>query len=253
MERLGWWLCAGLAMLGGGSDDEAGGDGAIDVDRPHALLGSVRESRIVYPLAVGEWQAVGEHLFEDEEDGVCVRYVHGPDRDRWIDVYFYPAGALTHAQFSDAVRMEVDLIRRAHLQAGHAGFDMGRARSFSFRGDDSGAIDGEAFDLSYAVDGVHYSSAMTLLLDRLYFVKARYSIEQARASRRETREQLQTFVAQLQPRVSISNACDGSAAWSSQPGADLAADMREIRLEYQAVDAIPARIPAARATELTAG
>jgi hypothetical protein len=53
--------------------------------------------------------------------------------------------------------------------------------------------------------------------------------------------------------VSISNACDGSAAWSSQPGADLAADMREIRLEYQAVDAIPARIPAARAAELTAG
>ena len=29
--------------------------------------------------------------------------------------------------------------------------------------------------------------------------------------------------------------------------------MRELRLEYQAVDALPARIPAARAAEFTAG
>ena len=38
--------------------------------------------------------AVGEHLFDEQEYGVAIRYAHGEDRDRWIDVYFYPAGAL---------------------------------------------------------------------------------------------------------------------------------------------------------------
>ena len=213
----------------------------------------MRESSIAYPLLVGEWQAVGEHLFEEQEDGVSVRYVHGPDRDRWIDVYFYPAGALTHAQFIEAVQVEVDLIRQAHLQAGHVGFDVGRSRSFSFRPDTAAAVDGEAIDLAYAIDGVNYSSAMTLLLDRLYFVKARYSIEQARLSRRETREQLQAFIAELQPRLAIASEGEGASALSSQPPAPIAAGMREIRLEYHALDIAPARPPAVRPVELMTG
>jgi hypothetical protein len=151
------------------------------------------------------------------------------------------------------VRMEVELIRQAHQQAGHTAFDMGRQRSFCFPRDDGDVMDGQAFDLGYATDGVHYSSAMTLLLDRLYFVKARYSIEQSRLSRRDTREQLQAFVAELQPRLAISSAGEDAPELPSHAPAAAAAGMREIRLEYHAPDAHPARAPATRSAELSTG
>ena len=254
MERLGWWLCAGLARWGVGSDGAARAEDAAEFERPQMFLGTLlRESSIVYPLVVGEWQAVGEHLFEDQEDGVSVRYAHGQDRDRWVDLYFYPAGALTPAQFVDAVRMEIELIRQAHLQAGHTAFDMGRQRSFRFPRDDGDVMEGETFDLGYAIDGVHYSSAMTLLLDRLYFVKARYSIEQSRLSRRDTREQLQAFVAELQPQLAIASVGEDAPELPSLAAAAAAAGMREIRLEYHAPDARPARAATAPAAELSTG
>ena len=270
MERLGWWLCAGLAKLGALEFDAAGdaatGGDAADVDPAAVLFGGLlRESRIVYPLVVDAWQAVGEHLFEEQEDGVSVRYVHGADRDRWIDVYFYPAGALSDPQVAEAALAEAELIRQAHLQAGYTGFALGRLRSFSFAGADRKPIDGNALDLVYAVDGVRYSSAMTLLLDRLYFVKARYSIEESKLSRREAREQLQEFTARLQPRLAISNIGDGDRSWSGQLAGMASAnapdawtggipnDMRELRLEYQAAQAPCAAVRSVRTAELSAG
>lgn len=271
MERLGWWLCAGLAKLGAlesdAADAAATGGEVADVDSAATLFGGLlRESRIAYPLVVDAWQAVGEHLFEEQEDGVSVRYVHGADRDRWIDVYFYPAGALSAAQVAEAALAEAGLIRQAHLQAGYTGFDLGRLRSFSFTGADRKAVDGNALDLVYVSEGVRYSSAMTLLLDRLYFVKARYSIEESKLSRRDAREQLQDFTARLQPRLAISNIGDGAGSWRdplvgmSSPGApdawvdgDIAHDMRELRLYYHAAPAHSAPVPGVRTAELSVG
>ena len=266
MERLGWWLCAGLAKLGAFETDGAGDAAVSDdaVDDPADMLfgGVLRESRIAYPLAVDAWQAVGEHLFEEQEDGVSVRYMHGTDRDRWVDVYFYPAGTLSDAQFLQAVQTEAELIREAHLQAGYADFDLGRLRSFSFADGDGRMLDGSALDLAYTVDDVRYSSAMTLLLDRLYFVKTRYSIEESKLSRRDAREQLQAFVARLQPRLAIVNIGDGAGALPGQL-AELASQcgeagqvqpgMRELRLEYDRPYADPLPLPGARTAELSVG
>jgi len=260
VERLGWWLCAGLAKLGafeGGDADAVVASSTADGDHADVPFGALRESRIAYPLVVDAWQAVGEHLFEEQEDGVSVRYVHGADRDRWIDVYFYPAGSLSVAQCRQAAQDEAELIRDAHVEAGHADFELGRLRSFSI-GNSGMRMDGSALDLAYTADGVRYSSAMTLLLDRLYFVKARYSIEQSKLSRRDAREQLQAFVAQMQPRVAIVNFGHGEALPDGAPAhADAwtgeAPEMRELRLEYHAtkVDPVPGR--SARAVELSAG
>jgi hypothetical protein len=97
---------------------------------------------------------------------------------------------------------------------------------------------------------------MTLLLDRLYFIKARYSIEEAKQSRRDAREELQQFTARLQPRLSIANIGDGDGSWLGQPagwasvGAPDACmdgvphDMRELRLDYQVAQ--PCCAPAVR-------
>lgn len=269
MERLGWWLCAGLEKLGAFESDGAGDAAMSDdaVDDPAGMLfgGVLRESRIAYPLAVDAWQAVGEHLFEEQEDGVSVRYMHGNDRDRWVDVYFYPAGTLSSAQFLQAAQAEAELIRQAHLQAGYMDFDMGRLRSFSFADGDGRTLDGCALDLAYTVDDVRYSSAMTLLLDRLYFVKTRYSIEESKLSRREAREQLQAFMARLQPRLAIANTGDGAgslpgqlaglASGASQRGeaGDVPPGMRELRLEYHRPYADPLPVSGTRTAELSVG
>jgi hypothetical protein len=221
VERLAFWLCAGLTLFGfpgqasaaepGTSAGDASGTDAAGHRQPF-LGGFLRESRILYPLAVGEWNAVGEHLYDDQAYGVSVRYAHGDDEDRWIDLYFYPAGVLTQEQFLAVARQEADLIRMAHEQAGHAHFEMGALQAFPLvkataaaRAEAAGAegIDAQALALGYEVDGKAYSSAMTLLLDRLYFVKARYSVEQSKLSRNETLAQLQAFTAQLQSQVTI--------------------------------------------------
>jgi hypothetical protein len=261
VERLGWWLCAGLAKLGaleGGDADAVATSIAADADHTDVPFGALRESRITYPLVVDAWQAVGEHLFEEQEDGVSVRYVHGSDRDRWIDVYFYPAGSLSVAQCRQAAQDEAELIRAAHVEAGHADFDLGRLRSFSLSDSGDMRMDGSALDLAYTADGVRYSSAMTLLLDRLYFVKARYSIEESKLTRRDAREQLQAFVAQMQPLVAIVNFGHGEALPEGAPArADAwtreAPGMRELRLEYHVAQVDPPSLRSARAVELSIG
>lgn len=210
MARLDLWLSMGMTLLGipaPGAAEGASAPGEAANDHAHPFLGGfLRESRIVYPLTVGEWQAVGEHLYEDQEYGVSVRYAHGSDVDRWIDVYFYPAGLLSAAEFAEAARNEADLIGQAHRQAGHTGFDIGALHEFSLAGDatdPSTTIPARAVELGYTIHGTAYSSAMTLLLDRLYFIKARYSIAQARLSRADTLRQLEQFTTRLHPRLVV--------------------------------------------------
>jgi hypothetical protein len=58
-----------------------------DVRTPF-LGGFLKETRVLYPLRIGDWEAQGEHLYEQQELGASVRYVHQGDKDRWIDLYF---------------------------------------------------------------------------------------------------------------------------------------------------------------------
>ena len=235
MERWGLWFREGLASLGmsgaaGGVDNTSGHDTADG----HASGAELPQaSKIVYPLAVGAWLAVGEHLFEEQEYGVAVRYAHGADRDRWIDVYFYPAGVLSDPQFDEAARLEADLIRQAHDEAGNA-FDMGPLDRLESGPADAGAAAyGVAVDLEYAVDGIAYNSAMVLLLHDLYFVKARYSVERRTLTRRQTRDAVEAFIVQLREQLTIASV---GAGWGDgvafadrrKPGSSL----REIRLDY---------------------
>jgi hypothetical protein len=265
MERLGWWLCAGLALLGlPGVAARASAETSVDIDAADADScalpdGALRESHISYPLEVDGWHAASEHRFEDQAHGVCIRFTHGEDIDRWIDLYFYPAGALSPTQFAAAAREEADLIRQAHLQAGHAAFDMGPLQPFVFApaDADSRLLPGQALDLVYAADGATYSSAMTLLLDRMHFIKARFSIREDRLARRDTREQLQAFTACLQRRVRIV-AIDSRHAAASRASAALPSapvpkpGMREIRLDYGAAGGIAASAASVGAPQASA-
>lgn len=239
MTRLGLWLGMGLTLLGvqdmatapsGHPSDDA------DAQQQRLLGGVLQQSRILYPLEVGEWSAAAEHLYEDQQYGVSIRYAHGQDRDRWIDLYFYPAGHLSTRQFSEMAHAEADGIRLAHRQAGNTAVDMGALRAFSPDANAANAVKGVAMDMGFTCDDIAYSSAMTLTLDRLYFVKARYSIEEARLSRRDTLQQLQAFVTALQPRLALRNTVGGAMAIGPLDGdaSDAAPTdgLREIRLVY---------------------
>ena len=241
MTRLGLWLGMGMTLLGLQDMAAAPGHALNDAGdaQPQPLSGDFpQHSRILYPLEVGEWSAAAEHLYDDQQHGVSIRYAHGQDRDRWIDLYFYPAGRLSTSEFSEMARAEADGIRLAHRQAGNTAVDLGALQGFSPNAGAANAIEGVAMDMGFTCDDIAYSSAMTLTLDRLYFVKARYSIEEARLSRRDTLQQLQAFVTALQPRLTLRSAVDGSMTAIGQLDVD-ASDatvrdgLREIRLDYR--------------------
>ena len=242
MTRLGLWLGMGMTLLGvqdlAAASNAPAPDDADDAQQQTLLGGWLQHSRILYPLDVGEWSAAAEHLYEDRQYGVSIRYAHGQDQDRWIDLYFYPAGRLSPGQFSEMAHAEADGIRLAHRQAGNTGVDMGALQSFSPNTGAANAIEGVAMDMGYTCDDIAYSSAMTLTLDRLYFVKARYSIEEARLSRHDTLQQLQAFVTALQPRLTLRSSVDGAMTTIGHLDSD-ASDprspdgLREIRLDYR--------------------
>lgn len=247
MTRLGLWLGVGMSLLGvqdmSGATEQASND-AGDAQQQPLLGGLLQQSRILYPLQVGEWNATAEHLYDDQQHGVSIRYAHGQDRDRWIDLYFYPAGYLSSSQFAEMARDEADGIRLAHCEAGSTAVDMGALRAFSPDARAADAVDGVAMDMGFTCDDVPYSSAMILTLDRLYFVKARYSIEEARLSRRDTLQQLQDFVATLQSRLTMRSVVAGATTMGLLNGEAFASStpdgLREIRLDYRlALDGVP--------------
>ena len=207
MVRHGWWLgvCLALVMPSATAADPPATP--ADAKRPF-LGGFLRETRIVYPLQLGEWKAQGEHLYEDQRFGVSVRYADPDDQRSWIDLYFYPAGVLSEEDVGRVAGIERDGIRQAHAQDGQPP-DMGELGTFSFTVPSSEGKEeerqGYAFDLTMDEDGKAFSSAMTLMADRLYFIKGRYSVPFEKASRAATRERLQQFMAQLLPRLEITS------------------------------------------------
>lgn len=214
--RIGGW-CLGLSMAMVGTLVRAD-EGSVPPATPSTtpaepkaelpfLGGFLRETRIVYPLQVGEWKAVGEHLYEQQELGVSVRYMHDKDVDRWIDLYFYPAGVLPEGDFEKIAANEREGLRQARIQAGLPEPDMGELRTFSFeqRAEDGKTHRKQGFstDLSFEFEGQQKSSAMTLMLERMYLIKGRFSAPVARLSRNDTRGMLEGFMAHLLPRLTI--------------------------------------------------
>ena len=77
MTRLGLWLGMGMTLLGvqdlAGATAEQASNDAGDSQQQPLLGGFLQQSRILYPLQVGEWNATAEHLYEDQQHGVSIR------------------------------------------------------------------------------------------------------------------------------------------------------------------------------------
>ncbi|RDZ29423.1 hypothetical protein [Lysobacter silvisoli] len=216
------WSCALVALCAAGAAYAAdGGDRATaQTSVPTATSGAaqaqpttvpllggfLRETRVVYPLRVGKWQAMDERRYDRQEFGVSVRYTYGSRRDRWIDVYFYPAGLLSQTEFEQAALEERDaLLQIGRQPGGYESMDMGELQAFaSARGRGDGS-NGRSVDLAYTHQGERKHSAMTLQLDRMYLIKGRYSVAAKSSSRAQARSTLEDFVGDLSRKLTLAS------------------------------------------------
>lgn len=235
-------VAAPRAVVGGGQQAQ----------RAPFLGGFLQETRIVYPLQVGEWQAEDEHLYDEPALGASVRYRDGRHRDRWIDLYFYPAGVLPPSGLDEAAQRTLDEIGMGvGRPGGYVEAEFGELRAFEIAGggrerDGGRALTARSADMRLLREEGAYHSAMVLLVDRLYYVKGRYSVGAAALSRGEARAGLEAFVAEVVRTTSIGSTGDcwtlaeaGGHGLAGCTGAEpsnpeVPEGSREIRLEYRA-------------------
>lgn len=191
-----------LASTGGAAaaDVPDAGQGGDNAPQPF-LGGFLAETRIVYPLRVGDWEAVGEKLYDVAELGASVRYRSGDSLDRWIDIYFYPVGVVPDSHLDEAARATLQEIGSGvGVPGGYTSAEFGALRNFHVvtgDGDDEKPLSARSADMRLLREGGAWHSAMTLLVDRMYYVKGRYSVAATAMRRGKVRSELEGFVAQL--------------------------------------------------------
>lgn len=198
-----------LALAAGtGSADPVGAEEAADVAEvaegdgtpPVPFLGGfLEETRIVYPLQVQGWEALGEHLYDAAELGASVRYQSGEQLDRWIDIYFYPVGVVPRTHLDQAAEVTLEEIGMGIGQpGGYLEVDFGDLQRFEVAPEGDGeAISARSADMRLVREEGEYHSALALLIDRLYYVKGRYSVEAGVMGRAEVRGELEDFIGAL--------------------------------------------------------
>lgn len=216
------------------------------------LGGFLRESHVVYPLAVPDgWKMLGEQRYDAPEHGASVRYHREGDKSGWMDVFYYPVGALAAdalAEMADTERSNLVTTWEDAL----TGEPITRLTTFNVstgRPAPYFIVKAYATDFSYLHrdNKKSYNSAMVLMVDRLYAIKLRYSADAETRSREEVVKEAQHFARQLLPQVEISStgqcgapgmAINGKPAdgclgeGSIQP--EVGEGRRELRFEYPA-------------------
>lgn len=189
-------LLALVPLAAFAAGDATDGDGAPPVP---FLGGFLQETRIVYPLQVGGWEARGEHLYDTAELGASVRYQSGDHMDRWIDIYFYPVGVAPPSHLDEAAQRTMEEIGMGvGMPGGYLDADFGAVRAFDIQpGGDADPLPARSADMHLQREEGGYHSAMVLLIDRMYYVKGRHSVDASLQGRAEVRKALEGFVAEL--------------------------------------------------------
>jgi len=170
------------------------------------LGGFLRGTSVVYPMQVGQWQAVNERRYEDVLGGASVRFERPGDKTGWIDLYFYPAGVQEPAQRREAAEREREALLDARREKMASERDMSPLQSMvvpvaSLGPGGPARVDANVLDFRYSHEGTAYSSVMVFAIDRMYAIKLRYSVEATAASREQARREAETFFRTLLPGV----------------------------------------------------
>lgn len=176
------------------------------------LGGFLQESRVLYPLEIGEWQAQGERRYEQVEAGASVRYRLGEREDLWMDVYFYPSGVQLEPRFLEAFRREVGEVEGTRRQQGHE-IETGETRVFDAPGEFDGLL-GEfaprprSITFAFVAGGKRYHSVLALGIKDMYYVKVRFSAESNVMTLDEIRQQGEGFLAGFLSSTRVFNTGD---------------------------------------------
>lgn len=183
--------------------------------------GFLRETRVLYPLRVGEWEAKDEKRYDEFSAGVSVRYSTESKEKAWVDVFVYPVGAVTAGQVLNMAEREREGLIDAWLKDSKSkDEDISALRTFSLP-TTAGAPDpagplatAYSVDLTFVSNDERRNSAMVVLFHQLYMVKTRYSVRGARPQREAVREFLEQFTTQMLPHLTIATT---GACWKPLP------------------------------------
>ncbi len=187
-------------------------------DAPPFLGGFLQESRVLYPLQIGEWQAQGEQRFDQAELGVAVRYRLGDREDLWMDVYFYPSGVQLEPRFAQIFQHEVAQVEGARRQQGEP-IEVLETRTFQAPGEHDallGELAPKPRSATFVLEtrGKRYHSLLALAVKEMYYVKVRYSAEADTLSLEDLRRQGETLLAGFVSSTRVFNPGD---CWRTLP------------------------------------
>lgn len=256
-----WAGMAACAAAAAGEPDRVEPAVRAEAGEVPFLGGFLRETRILYPLEVAGWTAGDEHIYDEQRDGVSVRFVRDGDQG-WIDVYFYPAGVIDREEFATAAEAERESIRQVRTQSDDQPPELSALQAFDVAASAGAAevgLPAYALDALLHSGGVAYHSAMAIVLDRMYFVKGRMSRPAESTPREALRGELESFMRALGSRLTIlsTGRCWDAPLGIGMLGRDVPgcagrdpvepeveAGMREIRIEYRPPRRAPPAAPA---------
>lgn len=182
------------------------------------LGGFLTETRILYPLTLDGWEAIGEHRFEEAELGASVRYRKPSREDRWLDVYFYPAGVLPPDRLRRDVEQTVTEIGGlAGRKGGYERVEMGTLRPFTItlgKGKEQRGVEGYSISMRLQREGKAYHSAMVMLVNDMYYIKTRMTVDEDQARQERVRALLEQSTLELVRALRVSNT---GTCWNPAP------------------------------------
>jgi hypothetical protein len=187
------------------------GTAAAETQQPPLLGDYITDSRALYPLRVGDWEAVGEKRYEQQELGVSVRYQDTRKPDRWMDLYLYPAGVMFDPAFERVFDQSVDEIVQIARERGAGDVRLGDARTLPSQpvagegmlGDL--AVKARSFAMEIPMREKRYRSVLAMTVRDLYFIKIRYSVEADTASDEDVQGQAEALLAGFAKEVRVLN------------------------------------------------
>lgn len=186
---------------------------------PPLLGGLLTQSRVLYPLQVGRWQAADEQRYTPQAAGVSVRY-YDNRKGPWLDVYVYAVGPLDADGLARIAQDEREGIGQAAVAAGRA-VELGTLSPVAL----DARADAWQLDLRYPDDRT--ASAMVLFAQQLYLVKIRASASGTGMSTDHLLGQVREFAAGLAARLRIAHTggcwLGERIAYADAPGHDPAA------------------------------
>ncbi|NYZ62522.1 hypothetical protein [Luteimonas deserti] len=185
-------------------------DASTVTPAPPLLGGYLRETRIVYPLVIGDgWRAQDEKRYEPPEMGVSVRYAADSREGAWLDVYFYPAGEVGAAFLDAHMAQTIDNLHGADGAVHGRTLRFGAISSDRVVLDavDDASADGELRSAagSMRAGEAAYHSALAIALRQYYFIKVRYTVPETTASPESVRTDAARLLGQLIERVDITS------------------------------------------------